>query len=345
MGYGRLTQENELTAPVDECLPNGRLNPAARGWSRHPMLRGNVRGPWGRVKRWEYWCVTGADRAVAITYADVDYLGLAALWCCDLRTGAEVERTVIVPGGRGMHLGERVDQGTYRLTRQGLTIEIDEQSDRTVLRGGFTDRHRGVVDVELEVARPACHETMNVLIPWSEKRFQFTSKQNSRPAVGTARVGHETWEFGPDQDAYGTLDHGRGIWPYRTRWNWGSASGTVEGRRVGVQLGGRWTAGTGFTENALCVDGRVSKVGEELEWRYDWDQPLRPWRVRAAESLAIELTLHPFHDRHRATRALVLSTEVHQVFGHWEGTIRTDDGEELALDGLAGWAEESRSRW
>ncbi len=340
-----LTHETELTAAADQCLPDGRLNPAARGWSRRPLLRCNLRGPWGRVKRWEYWCVTGADRAVAFTYADVDYLGIAGVWCCELGSGFEVERTVLSPGSAGIRLGERVDEGDYRLARRGFELSIREEPKRTALRARFRDRRHGAVAVDLDVERPAGHESLNVLIPWSDRRFQFTSKQNTRPATGAVSIGGRRWDFGPEQDAFGTLDHGRGIWPYRTRWNWGSGSGTAHGRRIGIQLGGRWTAGTGFTENALCIDGRLTKLGEELSWTYDWGQPLAPWRVRAPASGAVDLVLHPVHDRHRATRALVLATEVHQVFGRWSGTVRSADGETLRVDGLLGWAEESRSRW
>jgi hypothetical protein len=36
---------------------------------------------------------------------------------------------------------------------------------------------------------------------------------------------------------------------------------------------------------------------------------------------------------------------VHQVFGTWSGTVVTDEGAELVLDGIVGFAEESRSRW
>ena len=35
---------------------------------------------------------------------------------------------------------------------------------------------------------------------------------------------------------------------------------------IGLQFGGKWTEGTGMTENAPCIDGRVSKISQELEW-------------------------------------------------------------------------------
>ena len=38
------THEPEITEPVDLCLPDGRLNPAAVGWTRRPLHRANLRG-------------------------------------------------------------------------------------------------------------------------------------------------------------------------------------------------------------------------------------------------------------------------------------------------------------
>ena len=83
------THEPELTEPVDLCTPDGRrLNPAARGWSRRPLHRANLAGGWGRTKRWDYWGVLTEDLVVSLTFADVDYLGLAVVGWIDLSSGA-----------------------------------------------------------------------------------------------------------------------------------------------------------------------------------------------------------------------------------------------------------------
>ena len=60
---------------------------------------------------------------------------------------------------------------------------------------------------------------------------------------------------------------------------------------------------------------------------------------------AIDLTLTPRLDRHSRTNAVVLRTEVHQVFGTWSGTVRGEDGRELRLEGAQGFAEEARNTW
>ena len=33
------THEREITEPIDLCLPSGRLDPAAIGWTRTPLHR------------------------------------------------------------------------------------------------------------------------------------------------------------------------------------------------------------------------------------------------------------------------------------------------------------------
>src|SRR5262249_48106486 len=88
---GRCT-EPELTASVLECMPDGRLNRAAIGWSRHPLHRCNLSGHWPRKKKWDYWCVTTDTHLLSLTYAHIDYLGLMDVWAMDFATKTVVER-------------------------------------------------------------------------------------------------------------------------------------------------------------------------------------------------------------------------------------------------------------
>lgn len=338
------THEREIVIPVALCDGGGRLAPAARGWSRTPLHRANLRGRPGRKKRWDYWCIISPDVIASVTYADVDYLGLGMVWVLDRRTGAQGGGTLMRPFGRGFELAELPCTGVMTASGHGVAISIDERTDTTVIdaRGGHGS---GGAAVEVSITTPTPYESMNVVIPWSDRAFQYTSKQTARPATGTITLGTTSWLL-EDGSAWAVLDLGRGIWSYSNRWNWAAAAGrTAEGHTVGLQFGGKWTVGTGATENALYVDGRLSKIGEELEWSYSWDDPLRPWRVRTVASDQVDVTLTPDFDRHDRTSLGVLSMEVHQCFGTWAGTIRTDDGERLEIDGIHGFAEEARNRW
>lgn len=324
--------EPEITTPVDLCLPDGTLNRDAVGWTRHPLHRANLRG-WGRSKRWEYWCVQAPDWALSVTISHIDYLALHQVWFVDFTTGEQIDTGAIVPLARGPVLPDRSGGGPARTRTKKLAIDLvpNTQGVRLVAR---TDR----VDADVQITRPAGHESMAVVIPWSDKRFQYTEKDNTLPASGTVVVDGRYYPL-PDGQTWAVLDHGRGKWPYDTTWNWASASGAVGDHVIGLQFGGKWTVGTGMTENALCIDGRVSKISQELEWTYGpW---LEPWTVRGDD---VDVTFHPRFERATKTNVGVIFTEVHQCFGHWTGTVRAE-GVEYAVDGIRGFAEQAQMRW
>ena len=341
------TDENEIVGEVELCASDGRrLNPAARGWSRRPLHRANLRGSWGRTKRWDYWAILTDEFFVSVTYADVDYIGLATVEWGDLRSGGHGGRAVTVPLARGIDLPDVPGSTALRYRSRHLDLEIGPDGDDTHISVSWTDRDgtNGAIDVIVE--DPPGHESVNVVIPWSDTRFQFTSKHQARPVRGSVSFDGVEHRLGSGGlEAWGVLDVGRGRWPYRTIWNWaGGAGHTPCGRVVGLQLGGRWTDGTGYTESGVIIDGRVVKLGDASSWDYSWSEPMRPWRVSSGAT-GLDLTLTPSFDRHARTNLLVLSTEVHQVFGRWTGVVPDGEGGVIDIGDIVGFAEESRSRW
>lgn len=329
-----MPSEREITAPVDLCLRSGRLNPLAVGWTRQPLHRSNLRG-WGRSKRWEYWAVQAPDHVLALTVSHLDYLALHTVWFVDLTTGAEVAKSVIVPLGRGLELPPSSGVRPVEVESAGLKISLTP-SDGGVRLQAWTDR----VTADVFAQRPDGHESLGVVIPWRPRRFQYTVKDNTLPATGSVVVDGQTYTFSPP-DSWAVLDHGRGRWPYRTTWNWGSGSGVSDGHVVGLQLGGQWTDGTGMTENALCIDGRLTKVHEDLVWEYDTADWMAPWQVRSA---SVKLTFTPRFERSSRTEVGVIGTSVHQCFGTWDGMVIAE-GESIAVKAVRGFAEEARMRW
>lgn len=340
------THENELHGPVDLCSPDGiRLNPAARGWSRRPLHRANLDGEHGRNKRWDYWAVLAGDLVVSMVYSDIDHFGLADVWWADLVAGSSGGHAVLVPSEQ-VSLPERPGTEPLHLAHDDLTMDLVDDQAGTHLTTAWTETDGRPGSLEVVVALPEGHESLNVVIPWDETTFNYTSKHQARPATGMLTVGDHTWEIGAGgDDAWGVLDVGRGRWPSTIRWNWGGGAGRVDGRVVGLQFGAKWTEGTGFTENGFLVDGRLAKIGRELVWDYDWDDPMATWRVTDPDGqLAVELT--PRYDKHtKVGDDEGFGSETHQVFGTFAGTVRTDEGETIAFDSLQGFAEEARQRW
>jgi len=336
--------ERELVRPVLECLPDGRLNPEAVGWSRVPLHRCNLRGRRLRQKRWDYWCVTSDTHLLSITYADLGYVGLVNARFLDFASREQIDRPMMIPFAIGFSQPDTVAGGDIRFVRKGLRVEVLESKQATRLRVAF-DAKGHHVEGDVEIARPPGHETLSVLVPWDERHFQYTSKHNTRPATGHATVDGRVYRFGPENQGFGTLDYGRGIWPWQGTWNWAAASGVQRGRTVGLNLGGKWTDGTGTTENGLCLDGRLHKLSETLVWEYDRNDWMAPWRIRAPRSGRLDLAFTPFFEESMKLELGLIGNELHVCFGHFAGTLVSDEGEVLVVRDLVGWAEEHRARW
>lgn len=321
-------------------LPDGRLNPKAVGWTRTPLIDTDGIGKGllgkGRNKRWEYWAVTTPTHIVAMVTSDIDYAAVHSIWLLDRSTGETVLHEAMAPLGVSVELPGTLGRGRVRTSTGSVKIAIDEDPLGTRLRA------RGQrVSFDIFATRPEGHECLGVVVPWTDRLFQYTVKDVARPASGSITVDGNTVEV-PAGESWATLDHGRGRWPYDVRWNWGAGSGRTDGRVIGVQVGGQWTDGTGSVENALVVDGRLTKISEELVWDYDTRDWMRPWRITGN---SVELVFTPFHLKESITDFKVFASKTHQCFGHWSGQVQDETGAWVRVTDVLGWAEDVDNRW
>jgi hypothetical protein len=332
---GPVPHEHEITAPVDLTLPNGRLNPAAVGWTRTPLHRtngiGRGRAGWGRNKRWEYWAVTFETHVVAFVVSDIGYAAVPSVFVLDRRSGEQIAVDAVTPLGRGTTLPGTLDHGPARARTKHLSIDIDPVVEGTRLRVS-SDR----VDLDVVAQLAPGHERLGVVVPWNDRLFQYTVKDPARPVIGHVVVDGSTYRT-TDGTSWATLDHGRGRWPYAVSWNWGSGSGVVDGRTIGLQVGGRWTDGTGATENGVIVDGRLLKISDDLRWDYSPTDWMAAWRVDGGD---VALTVQPEQVRESVTQLGIVASRTHQCFGMWTGRVG-----DVAVDGVFGWAEDVHQRW
>ncbi len=71
---------------------------------------------------------------------------------------------------------------------------------------------------------------------------------------------------------------------------------------------------------------------------------MQPWLFKDNQE-RLELTFTPFKDRVARTNLGLISSEVHQMFGHYAGHVVLDDGQVVELRDLIGFAEEHHARW
>ncbi len=333
--------ERERTEPCDLCDASGRLNPDAVGWSRRPLVRANLSGHRLRKKRWNFWNWITADFVLSATVADIDYAAFCEVTFTDFRSGDSIK--VLAPAWPGtIALPDEVERSFSFRSRHIAYATVDVGTE---LRVSLSASNAGArpISAELKVARPPGHETLNLVVPWTRDRFQLNSKHCALPVSGYVLVDGVSYDLEPDT-CHAVQDWGRGVWPWRSFWNWAVASGVQDGRSIGVNMGAKWTTGTGVNENALCIDGRLHKVSEDLLWTYDPADWRRPWRVVAPHGGMIDLTLEPRVVRTPQAGFGPVRSGGACAFGLWHGTLRFA-GEEIAVRALPGWAEEFDHRW
>jgi hypothetical protein len=333
--------ETELTARVSLTGPDGRLNPAAVGWSRRPVVdtAGLMLGPhrsWGRTKRWEYWNVITPTHILALTVSSIDYAAVHEVWVFDRATAKSWSQAATVLPAKDVTLAPILGKGSARARAKDLEIDLDPlPHGGTRLRAAIPE-----ASFDVQVSRPPHQDCLAVVVPWSRSRFQYTVKDVALSASGVVTILGKEHEVPPT--SWAVLDHGRGRWPYNVTWNWGAGSGMSRGRRVGLQVGGKWTVGTPSTENGIVVDGHLYKIHDELTWEYDLADWRRPWQVTGG---GLEATLVPFHNKRSSNDLVVVSSRTDQCFGLWSGSYTTPHGGNIAFDGLVGWAEDVHNRW
>lgn len=325
--------ERELTEPVSLTRADGMLETAAIGFARSPLVDTSGidgRHSWGRNKRWEYWNVITPTHILALTVSSLDYAAVHEVWVFDRATQRSWGGAATVLPSRDVDLPGSLGGGATIARAKDLAITLTPGAGSWRL---FAEA--GEVSFDVTVHRPAGHDCLAVVVPWSRSRFQYTVKDVALPAAGAVVIAGETHPV--PEGSWAVLDHGRGRWPYDVRWNWGAGSGNSGDRTIGIQVGGKWTDGTGSTENAMFIDGALHKISDTLVWDYDLTRPLRPWRVHGG---GLDATLTPFYDKRSATNFGIVSSRTDQCFGVWEGEY-----EGVRFEGIEGFAEDVHNRW
>jgi len=341
----------ELTQPSLLLKPDGTL--AHVGWSRQPVLDCNLEAAHFysvrflqrlRIKHWDYYAVTSPTHFFSATLADLGYAGQAFTYLIDFTTGKYHEATLTLPFARGIALPRNSTTGDSTFDNGKVSLIFRHTPDGRHLSIGWPNFAGKNLIADLTLRLAPDHESMAIVIPMNNaRRFYYNRKINCLPAEGHVTWGNQRFDFKPT-DTLGNLDWGRGIWDYRSFWVWASASGFLaDGRIVGLNLGFGFGDTTHATENALILNGRIHKFGQ-IDFQYSAQNFKQPWKMSSADG-RLDLEFTPFIERVAKTNLLIITSEVHQMFGRYHGVVITDDGETLHLDGLIGWAEEHQAHW
>ena len=237
--------QTEITTPGPLLDQQGNLTQV--GWSRQPFLDCNLEQAnfyaglkhplqFLRLKRWDYYAIFTPRRFFSATIADLGYAGNLFVYTLDFETKELHEEGLVIPLSKGVSLPRNSQEGVSSFEGKGLKLEFSAGKGERTVKVDWPAFHEGRgIQADIRLYCPPEHESMTIVIPIEKKRFYYNRKINSMPAEGRLVYAGEEEILQPATSC-GSLDWGRGVWAYKSFWNWASASGFLpDGRAVGLK--------------------------------------------------------------------------------------------------------------
>ncbi|MDH5402257.1 MAG: DUF2804 domain-containing protein [Candidatus Heimdallarchaeota archaeon] len=340
-----MDNNTEIVNKSELLNQKGKLNQT--GWMRKPLLsynREQIAVGWHRIKEWDYFAILSDEFGITLTIADLGIMSLFNVVWLDFKekTFISKEETKLFSKGK-TNLPHTSTSGITSYQGKNLSIHLDRNAGNFTLSIDFKNYSKGDLVAKFELNFDPNADSIVMSTPWKNKpkHFYYNQKINCIDVNGTVKIGEETIVF-PTNNSFAVLDWGRGVWPYRDTWYWGSASGRLNGKLFGFNIGYGFGDPKG-TENMIFYDGIGHKL-DIVEFHIDSNNFLNSWKFTSNDG-RFNMEFQPIIDRNSVVNLLIFKSVQHQVFGYFSGFVILDNNEKLSVNNFLGFAEKVYNRW
>lgn len=334
----------------DLLTENGCLN--VDGYSKKMIVnynKENVKNK-KRLKEWDYYYIGDSRLGLCLTISDISYAGVLSASVVDFVNRKHYDQTslVLFPKEK-VELPLTSESGTSHFKTKKAEFTFVVQDGKRHLKGFFKQFYKKEnKDLEFDIVLDCAPEESIVKVtPFKNKKhFYFNQKINTLPANGFFTFKGKKYTFSKET-ALATLDWGRGVLPYNTKWYWASMNCQIYGTPVGFNFGKALGNNSEATENMIFFNGKAHKIGVvdiNIQRRNKKRDYLGEWTFYSDDG-RVELVFEPILDRYVPFNIGVLAFVPHQVFGYYSGKLVLDDGTTINLDKKLGFSERVVNRW
>ncbi len=300
-------------------------------------------GPFS-LKEWDFYQVISGDHVLQMTIGHVSYMASFSAMLFSVVTGEKKSFTVLKPLPlRSMNMPLNPEKPNI-ISVKGKNYEMcfETREGERVLKLHATDTAVGNIDIDLSLGNDTANEKLVIATPFfKKKQFYLNYKEHYYGVSGSAQFGD--MRIRPGERDTALLDWGRGVWPFKHEWFWGSGCAYINGGRFGFNIGWGFGDLQYATENMFFWNGKAYKLGK-LHVERDEKDYMKPWKFRDEEG-RFEFTMTPVYDRYTETKALVIDTHCHQIFGRYNGFAVLPNGEKIEVRDLMAFCEHAENRW
>ena len=303
-----------------------------------------------RIKEWDYYLIYNNKFGVAVTVDDNSYMGLNSISFLDFEN--KTEKTVSPM--KFMTLGKTnlpptSEIGDVEVRHKNYLFSIKNDGKTRIIKvwlKNFINKKDITCDF---VLTDTPKDSMVIITPFHKKKtaFYYNQKIVGFKANGSVKIGEKVYDF-KDNDTRAILDWGRGVWTYKNTWFWGAGCGIVDGHEVGFNIGYGFGDTSKASENMVFYDGVAHKL-EDVKFnipklKNGKDDFMSPWTFSSSDG-RFEMNFTPILDRHANSDILIIASNQHQVFGHFDGYFILDNGKKIGLKNFLAFAEKVKNKW
>ena len=338
--------QNEITDSTNLFNQDGSL--VQRGWARKPILNYNkekIGKGWSRVKEWDHFSVLNKDFGFQLTMGDIGYLTQMSYVWLDFKEKMRDGNSLMkfFTKSKLLPLNSMEDSEIEFPTKKFKATISREKNTRVLTIDDPSFQEKGIKGRVVLKDDPKADNTV-VVTGYKEdpKLFYYNHKINYMPAEGSLTIGDKSYSFEPET-SYGLMDWGRGIWPYKTHWLWGSACGLVEGVPIAFNIGYGFGDLSTHTENIVFYNGKAHKI-DEVEFHHEDRDPTKPWKFTSNDD-RFNMTLDPIIPHREKLNFGLIYLNSSLLHGLYSGEVVLDNGEKIKIENMLGHAEDIYWRW
>lgn len=168
----------------------------------------------------------------------------------------------------------------------------------------------------------------------------YTQKNTALIVAGTLKWQGKVFEL--ESNTLAAVDWSAGYMRRETNWYWACLSGYLaDGRRIGFNFASGVNE-TGFSENALWLDGKQYKI-DLMNFEFNRYQESQAWQLVSSDG-TIKLNFNQQGKRAQKLNLLFIASNFRQFFGHFNGSIQVKD-EIIELKDAWGLVEDHYAKW
>ena len=353
----------EYTKLLDNLQRNGSVT--SEGWARKAIWtykREYIKSSSLFIKEWDYY-ITYIEKAniwFAITISDLGYSSLIALSVidCNVNKSTQMEDLGLFSlGSFNLPNNSLIDyEMNYKGKKMNLKVSCKKRIRKIFIESEDFELPNGEkgLNISLQMEQRASMESINIQTTWAHNRqlFYLNEKVNGmKPYDGYYKLGNSIKgdiDLKSQENIFTTLDWGRGVWAYSGTWYWSSATGIINGAKVGFNLGYGFSDRSPATENCIFYNDKIHKLNKVECIIPNDEKDLcvkdKPWIIKS-DNDRINLKFWPQVNRQSKFNYLIIKSEQNQVFGVFEGEMILDHKTKIYVKDLHGFAEKVSNRW